>query len=154
MKISILLFAIVFFSFIFFGCKIFQKNTSTDNRTDFLVSYAKDGCFGNCPEFELTIFENGDMEYHGIENVEMEGLHSAKINMGKIAELKAKFEEEGFFELKDGYLSNIADLPVISIEYGDMNCEFHQRQAPRNIKSIMNFLEALIEEGQWKPVGD
>lgn len=150
MKISILiLLAVIGWAIIMTGCKIFQAKKTGKDLPEVLASHAYGGCFGKCAEFELTIFENGEMEYLGIENVKMEGLHTAKISDEIILELKAKFAEVRFAEMEDEYLSNIADLPTISLEYRGKACDFHQRKAPKSLTPLLKFLEALIEGSQW-----
>ena len=89
-----------------------------DNLTK-VFELKKERCFGDCPVYTLSIYENGIVQYDGIAFTKKEGLHTKKININEVRKLAKEFEDAGFFDFKNAYRSNIPDLQTISIMFND-----------------------------------
>jgi Domain of unknown function (DUF6438) len=87
-------------------------------------------CFGTCPVYNLTIHGDGSVTYQGQAFVRVKGTVETKIERSKVEKLVRKFEEIGYFELKEKYTTirnpdgtkySFTDLPttITSITIGD-----------------------------------
>ena len=147
-KLTIVLSGLLLFGLI--SCFAIKEKKSAENGPDILASYSKGPCFGKCPVFEFLVFENGEAIYIGEKNVARIGTYTATLDSTQMSTLKNAFEKSGFSSFKGEYLSNISDLPIISIQYRQKVCDFHKRKAPEALWALASQLEEYIEKLEWK----
>jgi hypothetical protein len=108
------------------GCnrKVAEVITSDIDRTNYKVesiitdtlAYISRGhCFGRCPVYETTIFNNGIVLYKGIANVERTGLHHSRLSQLQLDALIDSALALNYFKLNDTFPTGqvrIADLPT------------------------------------------
>jgi len=112
-KIIILL---VFFSTI--GCqtkKIDVKNL--DKNGNVLLQFSRQACFGKCPIYNFSVYENGLLIYNGERFVEKEGSFYQILSKTTLDELIATFENSSFSGFADKYpTDNSAPSDLASVE--------------------------------------
>lgn len=60
-------------------------------------------CFGSCPVFDATLYENGLLIYNGKRFTYSLGCHYAIISKDQVKKLQAWFADANFWGLKDKY---------------------------------------------------
>src|SRR5688572_4729968 len=60
-------------------------------------------CFGACPTYTVTIYEDGTVVYEGESSVAVEGRQTTQIDPEMVETLVEGFEATGYFEWKDEY---------------------------------------------------
>jgi len=104
-----------------FGVYLFAQNYKNKVFTPILnlpkkvMYFEQTVCFGTCPIYKVTLWENGDADYEGIDFVKTKGRHRVKFPMSFMNKIK-NFDTRG---LKDVYDDNITDVPSTIIELGD-----------------------------------
>ena len=87
---------------------------------DTVITLEREGCFGSCPGYRISVNALGAVVYEGHRNVRVEGTQVDTIPVADVAALLAVARQIGFFELADRYteirLSNgqttiVTDLP-------------------------------------------
>jgi Domain of unknown function (DUF6438) len=92
-----------------------RKNTETTipemNTSEVLpvIRIMKNPCFGKCPMYALTLYNNGLAEYVGRANVEKMGTFTKQIETEKVALLLQQFNAIGFWEMDAKYVSDLSD---------------------------------------------
>lgn len=76
------------------------------------VQLRRTGCFGTCPDYQLTIAGNGTVRFFGHSFVLIPGDHVALIAPDAVRGLIADFEEADFFSARDEYVANVTDNPA------------------------------------------
>lgn len=93
-----------------------RSNYKVDSTiTDTLVFLSRGYCFGVCPVYEATIFNNGIVLYNGIDNVERNGLHHGRITQEQLDGIIDSVQSVEYFDLPDTFPTAkvmIADLPT------------------------------------------
>lgn len=123
------------------------KDTLVDGL-DTLLYYQRSACFGFCPTFNYTVYDNGIVRYQGLQHVDWMGTHYARISDAWWDEVKDSLRSSGFFELAPVYPVEpelyIPDLPntvIVAKEYGLIKRVVDNHHAPKPLKRFEIFLE-------------
>jgi Domain of unknown function (DUF6438) len=68
-----------------------------------LITLERTVCFGTCPAYKITIFDDGKVVYEGKEFVKRKGKATAQISKDELAELVREFERLDYLKLDDEY---------------------------------------------------
>jgi hypothetical protein len=102
-------------------------------------------CFGTCPEYTVTLRDDGTVTYSGRQFVKTPGTHTWKIDPGAVRALAREMEAAGFFEMKDAYTARVTDHPTTytTLKIGTRSKRIQDYVAgPQALKDI----EAKIDE--------
>ena len=145
MKFSWLLFGLIFL----YGCSV----TRQIENAFVVISVKKLPCMGNCPAYELSIYNNHMAIYEGKENVDKVGVYTTKISRKKFSELQEAFLNSGFFEMEDVYSARIMDLQTtyIYFRYNEKEKKILDYYGgPEVLKDLVKMVEELNEQNRWK----
>jgi hypothetical protein len=87
-----------------------------------IMSIERTPCFGACPVFTATLYQNGLLLYNGKRFSTVIGCHYAVVSANEIKKVKAWFENEGIFMMKDKYPEEDlvpTDLPSCILYYSN-----------------------------------
>ena len=144
------------------------KTSSKDSKTELAEKPAELGeanlfatikrgyCYGTCPVYELKIYANGEATYHGIRNVELEGMYSGHISKENLAALTQKAEEINYMNMEDVYDNpGITDLPstTTSIVIDGERKEVKRRYGyPTELLALEKLFDEIIAGAEWKKI--
>ncbi|MFK7808737.1 MAG: DUF6438 domain-containing protein [Saprospiraceae bacterium] len=74
-----------------------------------VVKLMKNACFGKCPMYSLTLYNNGKAEYVGRANVEKLGTFTKQIPTEKVASILRQLNAVKFWDMEDKYMSELSD---------------------------------------------
>jgi Domain of unknown function (DUF6438) len=66
------------------------------------VELSRTVCYGECPEYDVTLSGSGEVSYVGKEFVKVKGTEHALVDRETVRRLLAAFEQAKFFELPGG----------------------------------------------------
>lgn len=123
-------------------------------KGDSLFAYIRRGaCYGNCPTYELKIYNSGFAELNGIRAVELLGEYSTTISKDKMRALIAKAKSIGYFEMEDAYDNDmITDLPETKTSIvidGKRKAIRRRYKYPQEILSFEKLFDDLLESEKW-----
>ncbi len=114
-----------------------------------IFTLATTACYGTCPVFEISIFDNDSLVYNGQNYVKTTGQTSKKLAKGTVENLQKQFRNANFFEFKNVYETNISDLPTTYISFTDNDKTKKIKDyvgSPETLKQLEVLLRALVEE--------
>ena len=76
------------------------------------ITLQRTTCFGTCPEYTVTLRDDGTVTYSGRQFVRIAGDHTWKIDPAAVRALAREMEAAGFFDLQDTYTSRMTDNPT------------------------------------------
>lgn len=117
-----------------------------------LATLEKGPCYGRCPVFTLTIYENGVVTYEGKRFTEREGLHYRKLDKKEIAEIQEKFRQADFFSFQRVYPSRLPDLATVTLTFSEDNKSWSvmgKDGRPDKVVALENFLDKIANTGEW-----
>lgn len=121
---------------------------------DTLLLYKRTPCFGACPTFTMVVKMNGEVHYHGRQNVEMLGDYQATWNSDLLKQLDDKMQSVDFYQLPISFDNpQVTDLPSTYLGYTKGNnlhtikCRY---QTPQNLKDLAVWLDGEMKKTIWK----
>ncbi len=144
-----------------FACKSKQAATdsadsaNSENKEsvvpqDVLVQIKTEPCFGECPVYTLTVYQDSTIEYSGRMFVIKKGEYKGVAEAHHMEELKSTLKNSGFFKLDEVYDDEaLTDLPTttIMVRLGDRNHKVRGRYGePQEFITLSNFLFEFIDE--------
>ena len=124
------LFYIVFLTIV--SCSL-SKNI----KENALLSYGKTPCLGECPVFDMYIYNDGKVIYNGFQNVVLKGEHKFSISKNHINEIKKELKNIDF-KIKTNI---VRDLPNIILKYNGEKLTVNNKE---EIKDLVKLLEKII----------
>ncbi len=110
-------------------------------------------CFGRCPIYTLTVYEDGTVLYQAEKWVEKEGTFQGKADPEWFKKLLAKAEEVGYFNMKNKYDSEgVTDLPsvITTLRRDDELKQIVNRyQGPEALADFEKYFDSLYLKLNW-----
>ena len=107
-----------------------------------LLRYSKSGCLGNCPVYDLYIFENGAVLYNGIKNTSKKKGHST-ITMEKIATLKSLLNA---ITVEEYQTVKGRDISITTIVFNNKRVKYNANTVTGNLLKIDSLFQEIIRE--------
>jgi ankyrin repeat protein len=76
------------------------------------ITIERTPCFGMCPEYKVTMKDEGTVTYTGRQYVRVTGERTWKIDPAAVRALAREMEAAGYFDLQDEYTSRMTDHPT------------------------------------------
>jgi hypothetical protein len=143
------------------SCKSKEKISQTNSSgldTVLLASIERTPCFGACPTYKISIYNNGYVVYEGKQHVKNIGLFSSRLDSSKVNEIKDFIEKNKILDMNDEYKNpRIADYPGTFTE-ASLNGKYKHilemdPQAPKQLKDFEKFLDSFFtDETVWLPL--
>lgn len=118
------------------------------------IEYRRTACFGTCPIFDLTIYDNGRAIYNGKNFVDMIGIHYTTASQDEISRIVQIAEKIRFFEMDDEYDNKgITDLPSIYVSIahdGKLKTVRNRVQGPKELVKLYEQLDEFITSRRWE----
>lgn len=135
----------------------FTASDTLLDKVDTILYYQRSACFGFCPTFQYTVYENGIVKYQGLQHVDKLGDHYALATDAWWNEVKEQIAASGFFDLAPVYPVQaelyIPDLPntiIIVKEFGLYKKVTDNHHAPKALKDFEIFLESQFQKLEFK----
>lgn len=110
-------------------------------------------CFGRCPIYILTVYEDGRVLYEAQKWVENEGTFQAKTDPSKFKQLLSRAEEINYFALKNKYDSEyVTDIPstITTLRKDDELKQIVNRyEGPDELRDFEKYFDSLYLQLEW-----
>lgn len=129
-----------------------SKNVTNLDNLDKVVEMKKGPCYGRCPVFTLTIYENGLASYQGERFTNKQGLYTKNISKSDVESLKTAFKKADFWNFDNVYKSKIPDLQTVTIvwhEEGDSKSVMGKDGRPAKVMELEDMLEGFANSDGW-----
>ncbi len=120
-----------------------------------VVELTKSPCFGSCPVYTLTIYENGLAMFKGERNTDKLGLFMKKIGKEEVKRLTNKCVAANLWQFQDLYKSRIPDLPTVTLTYyegKERKTITGKRERPVPVLDIEAMLDDIAFSEGWRQV--
>jgi|GEM_PF-876681 len=115
-------------------------------------------CFGKCPIYTLTIFENGKVEYFGQKFTPREGRFEGKVSPELIANLMNEAQNVGFYVMNNIYDKQaVTDVPstITSLRTSSgLKTVVNRFDGPEELRRFEKYFDQLFNEVEWTAAED
>ncbi len=134
-------------------CKM-QKKFMVDpiSTTQAVVKISKSPCFGSCPVYEMQIFDDRSVIFHGKKYTDKLGLYEKELDQELYELILSSFKEYDFLALEDEYPSPVMDAPSTTISFRDgaiMKQVKTKANGPPSFAKVAKMLEDLADSEGW-----
>lgn len=130
------------------------------------ITLTRSICFGFCPDYTVSIKQDGSVTYEGRRFVNVEGVQTDQIDPAAVQALLARFDAVNFNALEDEYRAHVSDLPTYTltlvrngrtktvVDYGGPGAGMPEavRELEAEIDRVANTQQWVLRMGQ--PVRD
>ncbi len=114
-------------------------------------------CFGRCPIYTLTVYEDGRAEYFGKNFAPREGKWTAAVSLELMEQLKVFANEIGYFELENVYDKEVVtDVPstITSLRTEEgLKTVVNRFDAPEGLYRFEQYFDELFMNVEWVSAG-
>lgn len=89
--------------------------TSSPNTGPATITLTRSVCFGFCPDYTVSIDQDGVVRYEGRRFVNVTGVQQSQISPAEVQALLARFDAANFESLRDEYRSPVSDMPTYTL---------------------------------------
>jgi len=106
---------------------------------------ARGACYGTCPVYRVTIFQDGRVEYMGEHFVKVEGMRTKKLGPQAMRRLKAEVEGIAYMRLLDRYDSREAGCASVSTDASSVSTSVIADGKAKSVDHYLGCMGALGE---------
>ena len=127
------------------------KNDVKREKTENYLKIKRTGCFGTCPIYEMTLFEDGSAKYYGRRFVEVTGEAQYSFEKSRIEELFLRAARLDFKSLQPVYDNPmISDMESIFIEYNGVPIKVRYKvDVPKALLELISDMHGCAKDAQW-----
>ena len=121
-----------------------------------VASMVRTTCYGKCPYYEVKVYANGMVTYHGRQHVPYIGTYKAHIGEKQVAKLLEKAGAINYMTLENKYPQKglgIIDFPacITMVRLKQQEKTIYSRNdTPAQLVAYQNFFDELIENVDWE----
>ena len=128
--------------------------TATEVET---ITLERQPCFGFCPVYTLTIHGDGQVEYDGLNHVEVTGPQTAAIDPAAVQQLGEAMIAAGYLDWEDAYMNqDVTDMPYVitSLTLADGTTKriehyYGDHSAPEELTEVESMIDETAGVAQW-----
>ncbi len=137
------------------------KTSSLTNASgSTLITLERQACFGMCPIYTLSLYEDGTVVYVGIKNVAVTGVQVGQVDVGVVTMLSQMMTATGYFDWQDEYTTmTITDQPTVitslstAENYKQITRYDGDANAPVGLTWIEERIDLAVNSAQWVKLG-
>lgn len=122
------------------------------SKLDPLIEMSKGPCYGRCPVFTLTIYENGIASYKGERYTDRLGTFVRKLEKSEMERILGEFDRANFWQFRDSYRGRIPDMQSVTISYhqnGKKKTVTGKEIRPNAVKWLESQLDQIAQREGW-----
>lgn len=123
------------------SCSLNKKNSSVIEEK-VVVTYSKGRCLGNCPVYDIYIYNNGKVVYNGLENVNKKGVHESTISLDTLKQIELLMKN---FKPEEIGNTSGRDMPFTILKINDNKVVYRSSRSSGNLLKINNLIENIKE---------
>jgi hypothetical protein len=131
-------------------------SVNAQDKSSVAITLERTACFGTCPIYTISIFDNGDVIYKGDKFVDVVGEQTSQIDPETVKAMVAAFEKPGYFDWKEAYdTQTVTDLPTI-ITSVTRNGQTHKitryagdSSAPLALPFLEQWIDTMTNSSLW-----
>lgn len=135
---------------LFIHCSSSKKIPSNTTDLEVFLSFSKGPCYGKCPVYNLTVFENGLIEFQGVQYTTRLGFFYKWMDKKQFQDWEERLSELEWQDYDTYYPNPVSDFPVHKLSFREHEIAGNQI-LPLEVQEIFQSLDSIADESNWKP---
>lgn len=130
------------------------------SRESMSITLERTRCFGSCPEYEVTLTDDGLVTYRGVSYVKERGSKIKRVSPSAFRELVRRFESGGFEQLSPPWKCppihvQTSDLPSATLTFRRADREHRVEHylgdgcAPKVLGELEEAVDQIADVSEW-----
>lgn len=136
------------------GCVTTRNLSKIDlNKLNKVIEMSKSPCYGTCPVFTLTIYEDGIASFRGERYTQRTGLWARQFDKNELEEMVSAFRKANLWQFNNVYRGEYYDAPTVSITYyeeGDVKTIVGKDGRPYQVLELEAMLDDAARSEGWQ----
>lgn len=129
------------------------------------ITLERGACFGRCPVYSVSLFDDGSVFFNGRQYVESMGAHKSRIPAAEVTVLLGRYQQT-FFDLRDtlftpdspacgGYITDMPTFQIAVDRQGEsgtrrtVRVDFGCKDASPFLKEFAHAIDSVARTQQW-----
>jgi len=112
-----------------------------------ILDIRKTECFGDCPVYSATVFDDGSVLFNGEMHVDKKGSVKFKLSRGQTSSIRSMINALDVMELEDEYDGLITDLPSTFLTFyldEDVKKVRARHNVPKKLDAFIDMIHGMI----------
>lgn len=122
------------------------------------VWYARTGCFGHCPSYQVGFLKNGNCYYVGFKDLSRKGRYEQTCSFDIFKRVRMALQSHDFYHLNYDSSVLVLDAPhyIVAAERCGVTTklDWPAYENRRDIKSLLDGLDAVTKGISWHKISD
>lgn len=120
-----------------------------------IITLERTGCHGQCAEYKLSFYDDGEVVYEGKANVSKAGRWHATVTKDILSDLLTEFQRTGYAGLSDKYPAGLTETSTAttSLRSGDkvktVTHEVGSPFPPASLIALEDRIDASVQSVEW-----
>lgn len=118
-----------------------------------LVSLNKSSCFGKCPVYKITLYNDGLAILESKVNMDKLGVFHTMLAPEQLKKIISKIEKVNWPDSKSRFMKNIPDLPISTLDFFRADSLIQRIESnsslPQDLETIHTELSDLANQKNW-----
>lgn len=120
-----------------------------------IITLERTGCHGQCAEYKLSFYDDGEVVYEGKANVSKAGRWHATVTKDILSDLLTEFQRTGYATLSDKYPAGLTETSTAttSLRSGDkvktVTHEVGSPFPPASLVALEDRIDASVQSVEW-----
>jgi hypothetical protein len=120
----------------------------SSNAISPIIEMSKGACFGQCPTYRLSVYEDGTILYEGKRFTDRIGIHSRQLTDTEYSTIQHNLSNLRWDEYQEYYDSRLPDLQMVTMKKGAYTVKFKE-DSPRELQVLSDLLSMYADQGAW-----
>ncbi len=141
------------------GCALLMPSPKHVDAYQLRASFYQGPCFGRCPVYTLSLYQNGMLLYEGERFTDMPGTWYKLLGRAEVAALIDSFTAADLSRFPLSFPSNVPDASIRTLTFVDIKQQKTYRssfkeEAPQELKSLADRMASLTAAGGFRQYVD
>jgi len=116
-----------------------------------LLVMKRTACYGTCPQYTITIYNDGLVRYDGKMFVDKIGCFKSTLSKKIISDIKLELNNVNFLAFQNEYDTHVTDVPSVIVKIyleGKTHEVIDRFNGPLELKRIHKFIDNIVDSIQ------
>ena len=137
---------------LFGACQVRQTGSSNTEHMK-IIEYYTGPCFGNCPVYTLSVFNDGTARYDGRQLASRQGIYTKTLDESTLSRIQQAFRSANLWQYPDTIPSRVPDYAQVRFSFtdnGKTKTVSGKEDLPTALVNLQGQMRLLANADDWE----